>query len=284
MLSRPTVAADFLPELKRHTDAKLIYYEVDLHFERMQRQAQIQNDAGLRRAAADMQRLERWLWRSVDVVLHPSLDEARTVSAMEPHVVSLPVVPFAFTRFGAVRPPVHTEAILFVAGFSHPPNEDAAVWFVREVLPLIRARVPKARLDIVGSNPTEAVRALAGDLVEVTADVSEAELASFYEGARVAVVPLRFGAGMKLKVVEALRDGVPLVTTPVGAQGLPDVDAVAAVASEARPMADAVCRLLNDDDAWSRASAGQVAYAKARFSEEALSASLLAAFERAGPR
>ena len=119
---------------------------------------------------------------------------------------------------------------------------------------------------------------------EVTADVSQAELASFYAGARVAVVPLRFGAGMKLKVVEALRDGVPLVTTPIGAQGLPGVEAVAAVATEPLSIADAVCRLLTDDDAWVRASAGQIDYAKARFSEEALSASLLAGFERAGGR
>jgi GT2 family glycosyltransferase len=196
LLSRPTVAANFVPELKRHTDAKLIYYGVDLHFERMRLQADIQDDPALRRAAADMERMERWLWRSVDVVLHPSVDEAATVASMEPHVVSLPVVPFAFTRFGAPRPPVRSQAILFVAGFGHPPNEDAAVWFVREMLPLIRARLPQATLDIVGSNPTDAVRALAGDAVGVTADVSEAELASFYEGARVAVVPLRLGAGL----------------------------------------------------------------------------------------
>ena len=163
LLSRPTVAGNFLPELKRYSDAKLIYYGVDLHFERMQRQADIQNDPALRRAAVEMERMERWLWRSADVVLHPSVDEAATVSAMEPHVVSLPVVPFAFTRFGATRTPVHGQAILFVAGFGHPPNEDAAFWFVREVLPLIRARLPQATLDIVGSNPTDAVRALAGD-------------------------------------------------------------------------------------------------------------------------
>ncbi len=145
LLSRPTVAANFVPELKRHTDAKLIYYGVDLHFERMRLQADIQDDPALRRAAADMERMERWLWRSVDVVLHPSVDEAATVASMEPHVVSLPVVPFAFTRFGAPRPPVRSQAILFVAGFGHPPNEDAAVWFVREMLPLIRRACRKRR-------------------------------------------------------------------------------------------------------------------------------------------
>lgn len=280
--SRPTVAGKFLPDLKAHTSAKLIYYGVDLHSARMRRQADVQNDPALRREALEMERVERWIWRSVDVVLHPSVEEAASVSALEPNVVSLPVVPFAFDSFGEVRTPVARPSILFVAGFQHPPNVDAAVWFVREVLPLIRARVPAATLDIVGSSPTQAVRALAGEGVVVTADVSDAELECFYEGARVAAVPLRFGAGMKLKVVEALRSGVPLVTTPTGAQGLPGIEGVAAVETEPARIASAVCRLLEDDAAWSRANAAQIAFAKARFSEEVLSASLLAAFDRAG--
>ncbi|MBV9653416.1 MAG: glycosyltransferase [Acetobacteraceae bacterium] len=284
LLSRPTVAPNYLAELKLFSKAKLIYYGHDLHFERMHLQASVQKDVALGRAASDMERVERWVWRSADVVLHPSAEEAATVAAMEPGVVSLPVVPFAFNRFGAPRPPVRSPAILFVAGFSHPPNEDAALWFVREILPLIRAVSPQATLDIVGSHPTAAVRALAGNGVRVTGDVSDGELASFYETARVAVVPLRFGAGMKLKVVEALRDGVPLVTTPVGAQGLPGLAGVASVATEPRAIADAVCRLLTDDAAWSRASAGQIDYAKARFSEAALSESLMVAFDRARRR
>ena len=68
----------------------------------------------------------------------------------------------------------------------------------------------------------------------MSANVSDAELREHYRTARVAVVPLRYGAGVKLKVVEALREGLPLVTTQVGAQGLPGLDQVASVRDDAR--------------------------------------------------
>ena len=134
-------------------------------------------------------------------------------------------------------------------------------------------------LSIIGSNPTGRVRGLAGDSVAVLADVSDAELAAAYDRARVAVVPLRYGAGVKLKVVEALRAGLPLVTTPVGAQGLPGLSQVVAVEDDAASFAAAVVALLRDDAAWERCSRQQVAFAQARFSREAMTASLLAALE-----
>ena len=79
------------------------------------------------------------------------------------------------------------------------------------------------------------------------ANVSDDELNECYRNARVAVVPLRCGAGVKLNVVEALKNGVPLVTTRVGAQGLPGIADAAYVCDDAASFADAVCALLLDD-------------------------------------
>jgi glycosyltransferase involved in cell wall biosynthesis len=166
---------------------------------------------------------------------------------------------------------------MFVAGFAHPPNEDAACWFVANVLPLVRARVADAMLSIVGSHPTARVRALAGEAVRVMANVSDAELNERYRNARVAAVPLRCGAGVKLKVVEALKNGVPLVTTPVGAQGLPGVADAAYVCGDAASFADAVCALLQDDRLWQRRCAAQLDYARTWFSEAALRRSVMQA-------
>ncbi len=95
--------------------------------------------------------------------------------------------------------------------------------------------------------------------------------------ARVAAVPLRCGAGVKLKVVEALRDGLPLVTTPVGAQGLPGVAEVVCVCGDAASFADAVCTLLQDDAAWQLRCTAQLDYARARFSEAAYRQSVMRA-------
>jgi len=186
-------------------------------------------------------------------------------------------VPYWFDRFGIDRPPPPGHEILFVAGFGHPPNEDAACWFVENVLPTVRAWVGDATLSIVGSNPSERVQALAGDAVCVLANVSDAALNERYRSARIAVVPLRCGAGVKLKVVEALRDGVPLVTTPVGAQGLPGVADVASVCSDAASFAAAVLALLLDDALWQQRSRAQIAYARLHFSEAVFRQSLMRA-------
>ena len=166
------------------------------------------------------------------------------------------------------------QTLLFVAGFAHPPNEDAACWLVRDIMPLVRRHAPLARLAIVGSQPTARVRALAAADVTIAADVSDAMLRAWYADARVAVVPLRHGAGVKRKVVEALREGVPLVTTPIGAQGLPGLDAVAAVCGTAEAIAAAIVALLGDDALWAERSAAGIAYARAHFSDATLRTSL----------
>ena len=277
LLSRPDVAEDCLPTLRAHTTARISYYGHDLHFRRMRQQGEHLRDEAMLRAADRMEERERAIWRQIDAVLYPSDEEARVVRLMAPAANARAVLPYGFDRFVANRPPPTGKTILFVAGFAHPPNEEAACWFVASILPLVLAREPHARLAIVGSNPTPRVRALAGASVSVHADVSDTELADWYARARVAAVPLLFGAGVKLKVVEAMVAGLPLVTTPIGAQGLEGLESVAAVKRDAPAFAASLVHLLADDRGWEHQAAVQTAYAEARFSTRALAASLLEA-------
>jgi len=277
LLSRPEVAEACLGAVRAHSAARIVFYGHDLHFSRMRMQGALACDERLLQAADRMEERERAVWQRVDAVLYLSEEEAQAVRSMLPGVTAHAVVPYCFDRFGTDRPPPATREVLFVAGFAHPPNEDAACWFVTEILPRLRAAVPNVRLTIAGSRPTPRVRALAGEAVAVMADLPDEALAARYRTARVAVVPLRFGAGVKLKVVEALKEGVPLVTTPVGAQGLPGLADVASVCGDATSFAEAVRVLLVNDVAWQRRSVAQRLYARARFSEVAFRASLLQA-------
>lgn len=280
LLSRPDVAEAHLDAVRALAGCPVAYYGHDLHFRRMHEQAaQAGGDdaARLQREADAMQARERALWRRHDVVLYPSEDEAAQVRALEPAVDARAVLPYAYDRFVDDAMPAGRAGVLFVAGFAHPPNVDAARWLVEAIMPAVWARRPGVRLSLVGSNPTAEVLALAGERVEVTGFVSDAELQRRYGAARVAVVPLRFGAGVKSKVVEALQQGLPLVTTSVGAQGLPGVEAACTVADDPAALADAILAWLDDDQAWLSASRAGAAYAGARFSRAALQATLLGA-------
>ena len=263
LLSRPGVAPRYIPGLRAHSKATLVYYGHDLHFRRMGMEAEAKGDAALAAEAHDMEAEERAIWRQVDVALYPSEDEAAVARPECPRAAA--IVPYAYDDFADGRVPPLNHDIIFVAGFGHTPNADAAVWLVEEIFPKILEKVPDARLALVGSNPTEAVRALASERVEVTGRVSEVELRARYASARLALVPLRAGAGVKSKVVEALREGLPIVTTSVGAQGLEDADNIICVADEADGLADAGTRLLLNDVAWCEASLRQVSYAKGFF-------------------
>jgi glycosyltransferase involved in cell wall biosynthesis len=127
------------------------------------------------------------------------------------------------------------------------PNADAAVWIADEVWPLVRARVPGARLLLVGRDPTPAVRARAGTDVEVTGTVDDVR--PFLARARVALAPLRAGGGSRVKILEALDGGRPVVATSIGAEGLGDlVGRGVVLADEPGAMADALVGLLVDRD------------------------------------
>lgn len=275
LLSRPDVALQCLDIVRSTTRARVVYYGHDLHFRRMETMAE-----GMRPAKA-MRERELSIWQRSDLVLYPSEEEVTVVRAMAPKANVRAVVPFALDPVNEAGPALGAREmwILFVGGFAHPPNAQAAVWFVREVLPDILLQVPQSRLAIVGSNPADDVIALGGENVSLFSNVSDDELEAWYQKARVAVIPLLVGAGVKMKTVEALWHGLPAVMTPVGAQGLPGLEEVAAVETDAAAFGAAVVALLTDDALWQQRRDGQIAYAKERFSEAALRRSLLDALE-----
>lgn len=276
MLSRPHVAVEYIDAVRRHSRARLMYYGHDIHYLRMDEQLKLQPDNALLRAERNTaQRQEHHVWECVDTVYYPSEDETRIVRAWldqhAPKVHALTVPAYAYPE-----PPqqpgsnlAERKGIVFVAGFAHPPNADAAEWLVREVLPQVRARHPDVHLALVGSNPSDRVMALRGDGIEVTGFVSDEELAMRYAGARVITAPLRFGGGVKGKVVEAMWHGVPCVTTEAGVQGLAAARAVLGVADDPAAFAALVCRYLEDDVAWRDSSALGQAFVRAHYTEAA---------------
>ena len=281
LLSRPHIAANYFADIRRHSAATVMYYGHDLHHVRLAEQRRVQpGNTQLAAEEARMRALEESAWAQSDVIYYLSHEEVDVVAARLAASGGKAQVRRAQPYFYDIAPDAQADdlarrrGLLFVAGFAHAPNVDAAVWFCAEVLPLVRAELPDIELWLVGSNPTPAVQALAGPGVHVTGQVSDGELKSHYAAARVAVAPMRFGAGVKNKVVEAFARGCPLVTTSVGYQGLPELEQASPSADSAAEFAERTLRLLRDDAAWKRARRLGIDFVRSNFSRASMRISL----------
>ncbi|HUP27846.1 MAG TPA: glycosyltransferase family 4 protein [Chloroflexia bacterium] len=223
-------------------------------------------------AASPLRLIDRMKWRRyaagayrrADLVLLPTGEDARLVAANVPGTTT-DVVPF-----GMVSQPTRTEAgdtrdentLLFVGNYDHPPNRDAAMWLGGEIMPLVWRQRPSTRLLLVGKNPTPGIKALSSQRVEVTGEVPS--VSTYLQRSTLFVAPLRSGGGMRMKLLEALSSGIPIVTTPLGAHGLEAVDGVhLLLAEDTGEMAAAIVRALGDPQLRGRlGSAGQMLVAQ----------------------
>jgi glycosyltransferase involved in cell wall biosynthesis len=188
------------------------------------------------------------VFSKVDKVYYPSQVEVEVILETRPGtpVQAIPLYVLDDSEEGDYRWEDRQD-ILFVAGFNHPPNVDGLCWFIDEVMPLVWQSCPQLKVHVVGSNAPVVVTALATDRVIVHGYLSDEELARQYSRARMVAVPLRFGAGVKGKVLEALQHGLPLVTTPIGAEGLPEPESVFNVEDTAEDFAAALVALEQGD-------------------------------------
>jgi sugar transferase (PEP-CTERM/EpsH1 system associated) len=202
-----------------------------------------------------MLRYERSALRSFDLVLAVSEADARTLTT----TYGLCPLPFVIptgvdTTYFAPRPAVASTAssrhglrLVFTGSMDWLPNEDAMLYFCRDILPLVRRLQPEATLSIVGRAPTPAVRRLAQEHgVSVTGRVDDVR--PHIEAADVYVVPLRIGGGTRLKIFEAMAMGKAVVSTTIGAEGLPVIPGRhIEIADDTQAFADVVVDLFQND-------------------------------------
>ena len=143
--------------------------------------------------------------------------------------------------------------LLFTGSMDYSANIDAVVWFVNNIWPELCRQHPALSFAIVGRDPAPEVRALAGDRVTVTGTVPDVR--PYYSGALAAVVPLRFGSGTRLKILEAMAAGIPVISTRLGAEGLDLEDGTHLLLADSESeMIAAVSRLATSPELWLRLS------------------------------
>ncbi|MBL8349997.1 MAG: glycosyltransferase [Burkholderiaceae bacterium] len=267
-ITRYLVAEKYADAVRKHApQAKLLFNNADLHFLRELRTAIAFKSREVMEGALKTRDAELAVMRKVDlvlsynevehaVILSHNLDSTRVAKC--PWVVEIP----------QDRPGFEARRdIAFLGSFAHHPNIEAVEYFVKDVMPLLRERLPGTKLRVYGSGAGPRLLKLADDDVIIEGWV--ADVAEVYDSCRVFVAPLLTGAGIKGKVLGALAHGVPCVVSPIAAEGIGARDGLdISMASKPGQWVDSIAGLYSSPEDWRRRQANSVKFALDHYSFE----------------
>ena len=275
-LQRPHISENYIPVINplEHRP-KIIYFGHDLHFLRLERQHEVERDPQLASEAAEWKQREFDIFRQVDLVYYPSEVEVSRIKQEMPELQVKAIPLYIFGEDGTeVYDPEERKDLLFIGGFNHTPNVDAVKWFIQQVFPHVTASLPDIKLHVVGSNMPGDINDLGGRNVIMHGFLEDEKLDALYSSIRLSVVPLRYGAGVKGKVLESMHKGVPVLTTSIGAEGIPQAEDCMCVSS-IDDYGARVIRLYQDGDELSRMSSSARLLINEHFSVQAASDAIL---------
>ena len=198
-------------------------------------------------------RYERFMYRPYDRVVVIAEADQTMLKSLSPQL-DIRVIPngIELERFQlpwAARDPA---TLLFVGNFAYPPNQDAARILLTKIMPAVWRDMPRAKLQLVGVNPPDWLRATSDPRVQVTGRVPDVQ--PWLARATVFICPLRIGAGLKNKLLEALAMGIPVVATPLAAAGIAVEDGASALIRQPDEIAEGALQLLADENLRQRLS------------------------------
>jgi GT2 family glycosyltransferase len=259
-------------------NAKLVFDTVDLHFLREQREAELAGSEAARKAATATRKQELELIRATDATLVVSEFERELLAELTPDA-EVGVVSNIHSLQDPGRPFAERRDLVFVGGFQHPPNVDAAEWLIDEILPRIRRELPEVELHLIGSKMPESLAQRRASGLRIHGFV--ADLNPYMTGCRVSVAPLRYGAGVKGKVNQAMSHGLPVVATSCAAEGMHTEHGVdVLMADDADSFAREVVRLYRDPELWQTLALGGRANVEQHFSVAAARRAVADVLER----
>jgi O-antigen biosynthesis protein len=277
MLCRHYVAYSHLPDVKKFAPrARVVFDTVDLHYLREEREAALHQSESLARRAADTKRQELAVISASDVTIVVSPVERQILLATLPsaHISFVSNIHRAQEDHASFD---ERSGVLFVGGFRHPPNIDAVRWYATEVLPFLQRIDPAIETIIVGSNMPDEIVNLDRPGLRIAGHVTDLE--SLLRKTRVSVAPLRFGAGVKGKINEAMNFGIPVVATSLAIEGMfIEAETHCLVANEAQEFAQQIARVYRDQALWQQLSANGIASVSKNFSFSAARGALREAF------
>ena len=269
-ICRVDIGAHYIPMVRSLSPKTIIFYDtVDIHYIRELRQAEIENNPTLAASALITKRKELSNCLLADRVITVTTDDTHHLQQDLPNV-NYSVIPNIHPQHPLSDSGFEErDGLVFIGNYNHQPNEDAVYYFIEHVLPKIHERLPKVHLYIIGSHIKDKMLALANDVINMVGWVDTVEPA--FAQRRVFVSYLRYGAGMKGKLGQALSLGLPVVSTTIGAEGMGlQEEETALIADTPDQFADAVCRLYTDSVLWKKLSVQGQAYIEHEYGESAV--------------
>lgn len=269
-LNRPNIAPKYIDYFKEKTDIKIIYYGHDLHFLREMREYELTGNKEKLISSNNSKKIEFDIMEKADYIYYPSYVEEEAIKKIDPNINVKAINAYLFDDVNLKEDYnfKNKNGIMFVGGFNHTPNVDGINWFMKEVYPLIQKK-KNIPFTIAGSNPPQVIKDYANDKITVTGFISDEELAEIYNKSRIVVAPLRYGAGIKGKVVEAMSKGMPIVTTSIGAEGLANTENILMIEDDPKKFADAILKIYDDENELKRISKEEKEYIVNNYSSKA---------------
>ncbi len=267
IMARPHISIKFIDTiLKIKPTIKIIYETHDIGYIRLYRQALIERKPERFVEARNMKQIELRLARASTYTFVRTRKEG-AILKNEDSSINPVVLPLIYIPPDTINPYENRRDIIFVGGYMHPPNVDAAIFLANEIFPLVRNRITGVKLYLVGSNPPEAIRKLESDDIVVTGYVPD--ISQYLQGCRIMVAPLRYGSGIKGKIMDSMMNGLPVVTTSIGAEGMDLIDGISVLIAETpEQFASSITELYNNADLWNEISANSYALAIKKYAPE----------------
>jgi glycosyltransferase involved in cell wall biosynthesis len=271
ILSRYHTASTYLPLIRVHSPStKIVLDTVDVHFLREQRKADLFGASALQIQATEIRRQELEVCKDADALIAVTEDDAAVLRKEIGTEKPIWVIPNIHPVNKSPRSFEARSGLLFVGNFVHPPNSDAMHYFCNQILPLIRKKLPDVYLYIVGGNSLPLLQDLRkDDRIIITGYVPSTK--PFLDHCRLSINPLRYGAGMKGKIGEAMSRGLPVVTSPIGAEGFniqPGTHAL--VEDSPEEFANAVIMAYTVESLWNMLSENGLKMIEERYSPDAV--------------
>ncbi|MEO1017587.1 MAG: glycosyltransferase [Pseudomonadota bacterium] len=255
ILARITVAHETIEAVMRIcAKAQLVFYTVDLHFLREQREAEFTRDNGKIAAAAETKRRELAIMDKVNATI--VLSEAERTHLLNMGKTNIHAVPLIREAVEPADVPFEARnGVLFIGGYQHPPNTDAVDWLCDEIWPEVRRLCADKGTDpitlhIYGSKMPDRFSNYEGDDVKVHGYVND--LAAAFSEVQLSVAPLRYGAGLKGKIATSFGYGVPVVGTTIAFEGISNrkYDLSPAIAETPADIAARIVEIVGDPQLW----------------------------------